>query len=100
MPSAYLALQAQKSHAYFESLCKHFSRKAEVIREGDSATVMFPMGWCKMSANDGVMYFNANADDVSALDTVKYIIASHAIRFNELKNTVVEWRTEPTDHCH
>jgi len=95
MPSAYLVLQAQKSQAYFDSLCKHFARKVEVVQENDSAIVMFPMGQCKMSVNDGVMYFAADADNEEALNTVKYIVDSHAVRFGELKQATVEWRAEP-----
>lgn len=95
MPSAYLVLQAQKSQAYIDSLCKHFARKVNVVREDNSATVMFPMGQCKMSVNDGAMYFEANADNEEALNTVKYIVDSHAVRFREVKESSVEWRAEP-----
>ena len=97
MPSAYLVLQAQKSQAYIDSLCKHFARKVEVVREDDSATVMFPMGQCKMSVSDRAMYFEAHADNEEALNTVKYIVDSHAVRFGELKEATVEWRAEPMD---
>jgi len=91
MPSAHLVLQAQKSQAYFESLCKHFARKVEVKQENDKATVAFPMGLCTMLVEDTAMHFEASADDNEALDAVKHIIASHAVRFGELKNASIEW---------
>lgn len=95
MPSAHLVLRAQKSRAYFESLCKHFGRKVKVMREGDnSAIVAFAMGQCKMSVDEGAMYFEVSADDATALETVKHIVDSHAVRFGELKEAPIEWRSE------
>lgn len=94
MPSAYLVLQAEKSPAYFDSLCKHFARKVEVIHDGDKARVNFAMGYCEMSADTESMSFAAHAEEDEALKTVKYIIESHAVRFGELKDAKVEWRQD------
>lgn len=97
MPSAHLVLQAQKSQAYFESLCKHFARKVEVKREEDKATVAFPMGVCTMLVEGNAMHFAANADDLEALEAVKHIIANHAVRFGELKESTIVWHSQPAD---
>jgi len=91
MPSAKLTLRANKSQAYFDSLCKHFARKVNVERTGNSATVAFPMGECHMSVDNDQMLFDASAADQEALEAVKMIIATHAVRFVELKDSLVNW---------
>lgn len=91
MPSARLTLQATKAAGYFDSLCRHFARKVTVEREGNQALVQFPMGECEMAIDGQRMSFRCVAMDDQALDTVKMIIASHAVRFGELREAEVLW---------
>ena len=91
MPFAKLTLRANKSRAYFDSLCKHFSRKVDVDRVDNEATVTFPKGKCHMSFSSDQMHFNVSARDQETLETVKTIIAAHVVRYGELKDTPVSW---------
>ncbi|MBV2120574.1 MAG: DUF2218 domain-containing protein [Candidatus Thiodiazotropha sp. (ex Ctena orbiculata)] len=91
MPKASLTLRADKSHAYFDSLCKHFARKVDVARDGDSASVAFPMGECTMQVDNKLMCFVVHAQDQQALETLKTIVASHAVRYGELKDAPIDW---------
>lgn len=92
MPTAHLSLQADKRHVYFHSLCKHFARKVEVVRDGDVATVAFPMGSCEMSVRGEQLAFRVHADDESSLECVKSIIASHVTRFKAFRQVAISWR--------
>lgn len=91
MLSAKLILEADKSQAYFDSLCKHFSRKVEVVREANRATVAFPMATCYMQVDQRQMQFTLQADCDDSLARAKYIIESHALRFGELKGAQAIW---------
>ena len=91
MPTSKLTLRAEKSRAYFESLCKHFARKVQVDRNNNRATVFFSAGECEMLLEDKHMSFHASANDPEALNIVKAVISSHAVRFGELRNTPMEW---------
>lgn len=94
MLSANLSLRANKSQAYFDSLCKHFARKVEVTREGNQASVAFPLGSCRMSVENGALQFVVNARDTSSLDIVKMIISTHVVRFSEINAADVNWCLE------
>lgn len=94
MPVASLSLRAKKSQAYFNSLCKHFTRKVEVIRDENTATVAFPTGSCKISVCDMDLSFHAQADDENALNVVKHIVSIHVVRFGEFKNVEICWKPE------
>ncbi len=94
MLSAKLQLKAVKSHAYFDSLCKHFGRKVEVAREEDAATVAFPMGDCYMSVVGETMLFTVKAETEEGLEKAKNVIESHALRYGELKNSEAIWETD------
>ena len=91
MPASRSSLRADKSRAYFDSLCKHFARKVEVQREGDRACIAFPMGECTLWTRDDVLGFEACAADAEALEAVKSIIALHVLRFSAFKDTEVIW---------
>ncbi len=97
MPSASLSLKAKKSQAYFNSLCKHFARKVEVVRDENSATVAFPMGSCRMSVCEMNLNFDVNADNEASLNAVKKIVSDHVVRFGELKNAKVCWIAGPSE---
>ncbi|MCB1960579.1 MAG: DUF2218 domain-containing protein [Rhodocyclaceae bacterium] len=92
MPSTTLSLQATKSHAYFESLSKHFARKVAVQRDGNRACITFPMGECTMSVHAQNLRFDASAADSAALEAVQTIITSHVLRFSELKDAETHWQ--------
>lgn len=97
MLSANLSLRANKSQAYFDSLCKHFARKVEVVRDGNQASVVFPSGNCSMSVNGGVLMFIVTAEDRAALDDVRMIISMHVVRFSEIDEADMSWRFGETD---
>lgn len=91
MLSATLELQAVKSQAYFQSLCKHFARKVEVEQLEQEATVHFPMGNCLMSVDGECMRFVVHAEETEGLEKAKMIIESHALRYGELKDSQAIW---------
>ncbi|EGV29796.1 Uncharacterized conserved protein UCP028291 [Thiorhodococcus drewsii AZ1] len=91
MPSSSTSLQAAKAAGYFDSLCRHFARKVAVERDGDHARVRFPMGDCLMSLEGQQMHVQCIADDGQALETLKSIVAAHALRFAEWRNARLTW---------
>lgn len=97
MLSAHLCLSCTKSRAYYDSLCKHFARKVEVTYIDDQARVHFPMGTCVMQVQGELMSFAAEAHDDAALEMVKQVIASHVVRYGELKDAKVVWHPAPSD---
>jgi hypothetical protein len=91
MPTSSTTLHATKAAGYFDSLCRHFARKVAVERDGDQALMHFPMGQCVMTLGSGRMHFECRAADSVALEAVQSIIASHALRFIELRDSDVAW---------
>lgn len=98
MPTAKLSLRAKKSQAYFDSLCKHFARKVEVVRDGNVATVAFPMGTCEMRVCEEEMLFRAETGDEASLEGVKRIIDTHVARFSEFRKVVPAWQLDDPTH--
>ena len=91
MHSSRLMLTATKAAGYYDALCRHFARKVKVDRDGDRATVLFPMGTCDMSFEGQHLQFLCSAEDDHALEAVKTVIERHVVRFGELKQANVEW---------
>lgn len=85
-------VQADKSQRYVESLAKHFARKVTVTEADGRFTVSFAMGCCVMHAEGVDMLFECTADTEGELEVVKNVIASHIVKYGELKETVVEWQ--------
>lgn len=91
MLSANLSLRADKSQAYFDSLCKHFARKVEVERVGNQASVAFLQGSCSMSVEDDLLMLVVHAGDSASLETVKTIITTHVVRFSAFDDGDMNW---------
>ena len=84
-------VNAEKSERYFSSLAKHFARKVDVTSDDNTAHIKFEMGSCFMSVSGSTISFECVTENAESLDTVKYVIGSHIIKFGELKDTDVIW---------
>lgn len=91
MFESHCTTKAIKAEKYFETLCKHFSKKVLVEKDITTARVHFQAGICDMKVDSQRMIFNCSAKSSEALATVEDIITSHVTKFSEFRDSTLHW---------
>lgn len=86
MPVSECHIQTVNAAVYIKKLCKHFAHKIEVSYRDGVAQCQFPTGTATMKAIGGVLTFEVFAESVDALETGKFIIEDHFMRFSKKEN--------------
>lgn len=83
-----------RSAAYMQRLCRHFSHKVPAEFDDTHARVNFPMGVCEMRAEADALVLRAQADDEVGLTRIKHILSDHVTRYGFRDNLEVHWSDE------
>jgi len=79
---------------YLKRLCRHFAHKIPASVEGQTGTLEFPFGLCRIDVYDQEMRIHVQVDDADNLDRAEKVIADHLVRMANRDEPVVEWERE------
>jgi hypothetical protein len=88
-------VETVRASRYLAQLCKHFAHKVEVTWDAETGDVMFPMGWCHLSASATHLTIECRAEQQEALERVQSIVDDHVVRFGWRERLTVDW-SKPT----
>lgn len=77
---------------YLAQLCKHFAHKLPVTLEEREGSIEFPMGVCRLQADEGVLVLRAEAAEAEALDRLQDVVARHLLRFAFRAPPEITWQ--------
>lgn len=85
-------IATKQAARYLTQLCKHFEHKLPVTYSAATGTLPFPMGTCRLSAQDGTLTLTAEAGSAAALAQLQDVVARHLLRFAFREDLHVAWR--------
>ncbi|MEM6593772.1 MAG: DUF2218 domain-containing protein [Pseudomonadota bacterium] len=77
---------------YLSMLSRHFAKKLEVTVRHHTARIVFPFGYCAMSADEQRLHLVATAQNQDDLDKVEEVISSHLDRYAFRENPQLLWK--------
>lgn len=81
---------------YLTRLCKHFSKKIEVVYDEAEGHARFPFGDCRLLADTRTLSFHCKAEDSEAMARLQDVINQHVGMFTRRNPLLVNW-TNPGD---
>jgi hypothetical protein len=81
-----------KASRYLQQLCKHFQHKRPVTYDDRAGQIVFPIGDCRLDADDAVLRLSLAAPDSAKMAQLQDVVASHLLRFAFREEIQIEWR--------
>jgi uncharacterized protein len=91
MPTSEARVATHTPARYLGQLCKHFEHKLPVTLTGDTGSIAFAMGTCRLATDTDVLILRAEAADQEALAQVQDVVARHLVRFAFREPPQIEW---------
>ena len=76
---------------YLKRLCRHFAHKIPASIDGQTGTIEFPFGLCRIDVDDEEMRIQVQVDDSDNLEKAEKVIADHLVRMANRDKPVVVW---------
>lgn len=80
-----------KASRYLQQLAKHFQHKLPVTFDPAAGHIAFPMGDCRMAADDERLVLTVEVPDAEQLPQLQDVVARHLVRFAFREEMAVEW---------
>jgi len=77
---------------YLQQLCKHFQHKVAVTFDPHSGLIDFPVGECRLAADDATLTLRLKAQGGEDMERLKDVVARHLVRFAFREEMTVDWR--------
>lgn len=77
---------------YLFKLCKHFSRKAQVVFDAEQGEVLFPCGVGRLYATPAELRLTASAASDAEARQVCHILDQHLALLTRRQPVVLQWR--------
>lgn len=82
-----------KASRYLQQLCKHFAHKLPVEFDPQQGSIAFPIGTCRLAAEDAGLRLSCEASDAGQLAQLQDVIERHLVRFAFRENELaVIWQ--------
>jgi len=75
-----------------QQLCKHFAHKLPVSHDDATGQIHFPMGDCRLTADDGALTLSLRASSPAEMAQLKEVVLRHLERFAFREQLAVDWR--------
>jgi hypothetical protein len=86
-------VKSERASIYLQQLCKHFAHRIPVEFTPERGRIAFPdTGLCRLTATDGVLTLEAEADDADRLARVQEVVDRHLVRFAFREPPTIEWK--------
>lgn len=89
-------LPTEEASRYMVRLCYHFAKKIEVNYDDHQGLARFPWGVCRLTALNGAIRFECEAEDTEAVARVQHVIDSHVALFSRKAPVCVVWDGAPS----
>jgi hypothetical protein len=76
-----------------KQLASHLGRKCEVVRDGDTVTLLLANGSCAMTYDATTLHLDAGGPDQDTLAQVQHVIGVHLERFASEEGLRVAWHS-------
>jgi len=95
MIARHIHVDTPHASKYLQQLCKHFGHKVEATCDPHSGFAALPPGPCTLRAENNHLYIHCQAKDEAGLDTMKYIIETHLVKFAWREDLSLNWEDCP-----
>ena len=86
-------VKSERASIYLQQLCKHFAHRIPVEFTPERGRITFPdTGTCRLTAADGLLTLEAEAEDADRLARVQDVVDRHLVRFAFREPPVIEWK--------
>lgn len=85
------SVRTEKAAGYLAQLCKHFAHRVPASHDGDTGSVEFPRGTCRLTAADGVLTMTVETTDPEAVPQLQDVMARHLERFAFREEMTITW---------
>lgn len=84
-------ISTPKASGYLQQLCKHFGHKVPAEFTPEAGRITFEMGIATLTASDGVLALQVEADTPEQLERLESVMGSHLERFAFRDELAVVW---------
>jgi hypothetical protein len=86
-------VKSERASIYLQQLCKHFAHKIPVEFTPERGRITFPeTGACSLTAADGLLTMEAEAEDADKLARVEDVVDRHLVRFAFREPPSIAWK--------
>lgn len=95
MPTSEARVATGSPARYLGQLCKHFAHRIPVTQEGDTGSIAFDMGTCRLAVDGEALVLRIEAADADGLAQTQDVVARHLLRFAFRDPPSIVWHQTP-----
>lgn len=85
-------IETPRASRYLQQICKHFAHKIPVEFDAAQGSIGFPVGECRLTADDERLRLDLSAPDGAQLTQLKDVVVRHLVRFAFREELAIAWQ--------